>query len=367
MGRRLKDARQEVGLSTRKVCEKLPKRINLSHTRLATFENGEASVPIDVLTALASIYDRPLNWFLESSKSLSGFRYRNLRSRVKVKEKRQFEALATKWAEAYFRLEQRLNKPLKVRSTFRKMDVDPDTPPRDLATKVRGMLGLDDDQPVLNVIDDVVHAFGVRVMEAESPLAIDGVAARRGRDFVVVLNRDTTSDRLRLNAAHELAHALYDDCKEDNGWSDEFVEQRAYEFGSHLLLPDKALDAALKRKSFIRLIEFKKRYGISLAAMIYRAEKSGKIKTTTARWLWMNMAQRGWRKKEPGLVWRERAIRFEELLDAAIHSKELTWSEAESVTGITESTLKQRLQEAAGLCDPDGEGENEPQVLRIET
>lgn len=317
-------------------------------------------MPIDLLTELASVYVRPLNWFLEGRVGLSGFRYRNMKSRVSARNKRQFEAVAGKWVDAYFELEARLRCPLKQDARFRRLDAD--TPPRELAKSVRRALGLSDRDPIMNMIE-LVEGFGVRVMEADAIIEIDGVAARHGSNFVVVLNRDTTADRLRMNAAHELAHVLYSDWKQDQGWSDGLVEKRAYEFASHLLLPDSALDDALKGYSFIRLIEFKKRFGISLAAMIYRAEKSKRIRTTVARRLWVNMSKRGWRKKEPGRVWRERAIRFEYLLDSAIQTKELTWREAESVTGITEAELKLRLLEAAGL--PEEEEGDELSTLKL--
>lgn len=366
LGRRLNTARQEAGLSTRAAVDRMPMRSKISHTQLVSYENGEASVPIDVLSLLATIYSRPLNWFLESSEELCGFRYRNIKSRVGVKDKRQFEAMASKWIDAYFQLEERLHCPLKPKQWSQGLAVDSDTDPVELAVVVRKSLELKDSEPVTDIIDGVLHAFGVRVIEADAKIEIDGVAAKRGRDFVVVLNRETTNDRLRMNAAHELAHALYDDCKNDQGWSDDTVEKRAYEFGSHLLLPERALEKAFEGQSFIRLIEFKKKFGISLAAMIYRAEKSKVIRSTTARRLWMEMSQRGWRKIEPGHVWRERAVRFEVLLDSAIRSKKLTWEEAESVTGITQEELVLRLQEASGvLHQEDKEGGDGPKILKL--
>ena len=348
LGRRLRAARQATGFSTRKAVDNLPLSVRISHTQLVAYENGEASIPITLLSFLATVYQRPLNWFLVSNEALTGFRYRNTKSRVGVKETRQFEAVATKWVEAYFKLEERLRSPLRARVALSSLAVSVDTTPVELARSVRTLLGLLDSDPVANVID-VLHACGVRVIEVDAPDAIDAVAAKRGNDSVVALNKNTTNDRLRLNAAHELAHVLYGDCKEVQGWSDDFVEQRAYEFGSHLLLPDKALDLALEGKSFIRLIEHKKKFGISLAAMIYRAEKSKRIRSTLARRLWVEMSQRGWRKNEPGQIWRERAIRFETMLETAIQTKQLTWEEAESVTGITQTELKDRLHEATGL------------------
>ena len=55
LARRLREARREVGLSTRAVCAKLPRRLKVSHTTLASYENGTTMPPTDVLAALAAL------------------------------------------------------------------------------------------------------------------------------------------------------------------------------------------------------------------------------------------------------------------------------------------------------------------------
>ena len=108
LGRRLREARREIGLTTREVCKKLPSRLAVSHTTLTSYENGMTVPPVTVLAALADIYGRTLTWFLENRDSLSTFRYINIGSRVPLREQRQFEAVACKWADAYLNLRQHL-------------------------------------------------------------------------------------------------------------------------------------------------------------------------------------------------------------------------------------------------------------------
>ena len=48
--------------------------------------------PVDVLAALADMYKRPLNWFLENRTTLDCFRYRNMRSRVRLSNQRHSSA-----------------------------------------------------------------------------------------------------------------------------------------------------------------------------------------------------------------------------------------------------------------------------------
>jgi Zn-dependent peptidase ImmA (M78 family)/transcriptional regulator with XRE-family HTH domain len=341
LARRLREARRETGLSTRAVAGKLPHKLTVSHATIAAYEKGVATPPVLVLAALGDIYGRPLNWFLEDRKGLSEFRYRNLRSRVRLSDQRQFEAQASKWVDAYLNLERHLKShpPRRATVVASHEDVAPDL----LAVRVRrSFLSLDDDEPIQNMVG-VLESFSTWALEIKSSFGIDGAAARHGDDFVVVLNPEVANDRVRMNAAHELAHVLYDGCKHGFGWTDDDVEKRAYLFASSLLLPESQLKEAFDGKSFIKLIQYKERFGISLAAMIYMAEKSRVINTTTSRWLWAEMARRGWRHAEPGYVWRDRAIRFEMLLESAIQTKALTWADAERVTGVREYELRQRL------------------------
>ncbi len=326
--------------------------VPLSHTMLASYEKGTAAPAINVLAALADRYGRPINWFLETRETLSGFRYRNLRSRVGVKDRRQFEAVAAKWVDGLLNLERHLRETMKVRG----VEVGDGADPREVASRVRAELKLDDADPVLDVIEVLEH-FGIRVLEVETDLSIDGVAARHGELFVVVLNPATSNDRLRLNAGHELAHVLYDDCKNSAGLKDDEVEKRAYDFASCLLLPDSQLKEAFDGKSFIKLRKYKERFGISIAAMVYRAEKRKIINSSTARRLWVEMSKRGWKKAEPGNVWRDRAMRFEVMLESAIRTRAITWKEAERVTGITEDDLRTRLNRVTFVGAEEGQEE----------
>jgi Zn-dependent peptidase ImmA (M78 family) len=148
---------------------------------------------------------------------------------------------------------------------------------------------------------------------------------------------------------------------------DAAAETRGHEFGSHLLLPDTQLKEAFRGQSRVRLVQYKERFGISLAAMIYRAQASHVISESTARWLWIEFGKRGWRKNEPGHVRPDRATRLEQLMDGAIASGKLTWREAATVTGILEAELQQRVLLAMGLATTgdEAEGEDDGGILKF--
>src|SRR5438477_11698415 len=97
LARKLKQARLATGMSTRMGEKKLPTRWRVSHASVANFETARSTPNMEVLGALADLYQRPLTWFLEAGPTLSGVRYRNLRSKVRVSERHGFEAAAQQW------------------------------------------------------------------------------------------------------------------------------------------------------------------------------------------------------------------------------------------------------------------------------
>jgi Zn-dependent peptidase ImmA (M78 family) len=362
IGTKLRTARKAAQLSTRAVAEKLKGRFAVSHATVANYETGRSVPPVDVLEALAVMYERPSSWFLEANWSLSGVKYRNLKSKVRVADRHSYEAAAQRWLEAYVKLELRLERPLKRHVEF---TCSPDDNDATLANNLRKALGITSDDPVGSVIRSL-EKLGIRTLELPTNIAIDGLAARYRDEHVVVLNPTTANDRCRLNAAHELAHVILGDCETSD--SSKQIEQRAFSVASHFLLPEKRLREAFNGRSLVKMAVYKEHFGISLAAMVYRAQQSRIISQAVAKRLWIEFSNRGWRLKEPGYVRPDRAIRFEDMLDGAIQSKEMSWKEAETLLGFPATELRHRLKLAMGITEVERaqEGSDDaPQALKM--
>ncbi len=351
---KLKTARQLTGMSTRAVAVKLAPRFSISHATIANYESGRTVPPIDVLAAFADLYERPINWFLERGKSLTGVQYRNAKSRLRISDLQTFEAEVQRWIDGYVALEARMKRPLLP--TVPEFGDRSKLDPINLALEVRRHLGFREDADSIPSIVDVLEKFGIRVIESPTDLSIDGLAARYGQEYVVVLNSTVPSDRSRLNAAHELGHVLYGDCDNDDPTS-KGLETRAFLFASHFLISSSQLKEAFKGKSMVRLIQFKERFGISLAAMVYRAEMHGFITKQEARSLWIAFAERNWRTREPGYVRPDRATRFEQLIEDAINNKRLSLKEIADLCGVRPEAIRKRLDFAIGVGNvPEDEG-----------
>ncbi len=344
---RLQSARKAAAMSTRAVANILERSgQTVSHATIANYEKGKTLPSLAMVAAMADLYGLPVNWFLQPQAVMTNVCYRALK-KVGVKDKRQFEADAQRWLEGYRRLEIEVGKPLKnILSCF---CVSGNESAKSLANRLRSELCFEE-RPIPSVIE-VLHFFGVRVISLGTLAAIDGLAAKVNEESVVVLNSRLSNDRVRLNAAHELGHHLYDTYRCEQTLSDTQRETVAFEFASHFLMPAKKLEAAFDGYSMLRLIEYKKLYGISLAAMIYRARKQNLLSVRMYRKLWREFARRGWRKTEPGQVAEDRPLRFEQILESAVRSGTITWTKAAKITGIHEDDLRLRLSEALGVWE----------------
>ncbi len=355
VGEKLKQSRLAKGLSTREVARSIADRFSITHATLSNYEAGRTTPTMAVLEILASFYGRPLTWFFESGPILSNIHYRNLKSRSRVGDLRAFEANAQRWIEAYWRLEGLLG--VRLANRYQSFEGSSDDSGRGLAERLRRHLEIADREPIRSVTD-LIDDFGVRAMELRTDIPVDGMAARFGGEYVIILNPAVPNERCRMNAAHELGHVLLGDCDKECGHGDSASEKRAYEFASHLLIPESELKLAFQGSSMVRLMKAKEYFGISLQAMIYRAEQSGIIPKTTAKWLWIEFAKRGWRKDEPGFVRPDRATRFEDLLFSAVAERRLTWEDAAKVLQVPSDELDLRLQLALNRGDkssPEGD------------
>ncbi len=344
VGDRLRATREALGYSTRIVSRELSRRgLPVSHATVANYESGRTIPGMPTIQALAAFYGKPADWFLGSGPVLNGVRYRCLKA-VKVSEKRAFEGESSGWLQAYIELENLLDDVLAPRLRITKKA----TSGAELAAMVRKELELEPMQPVASVIQ-VLELFGVRSIQVWSEARIDALAANFGEVPVVVLNATLSNDRVRFDAGHELWHVLAGECDEDIGLDDKELDGPAHEFASHLLLTDDALKQAFHGNSMVRLVQFKERYGISLAAMIFRARRAELIPQSLYERLWKEFSRLGWRKQEPGYVPPDRPTRLEELMDTAVKDRKLvSFTDIARFAGVSDAAVRQRWLTAMG-------------------
>jgi Zn-dependent peptidase ImmA (M78 family) len=174
--------------------------------------------------------------------------------------------------------------------------------PEQAAVIARSELGLSNDAPVKHVIA-TMEAAGVVVIalprsfargDAFSAWAFADDTRRRP---VVVLSAGRPADRVRMNAAHELAHLVM---HQQVAASAAALEDDAKKFASAFLMPADAMrDMIISPVTLDTFVSFKLPWGVSIQALIVRSHELGLITPRKYKSLMQRLSARGWRINEP--------------------------------------------------------------------
>jgi Zn-dependent peptidase ImmA (M78 family) len=121
------------------------------------------------------------------------------------------------------------------------------------------------------------------------------------RPFILLSNDKNNFYRSRFDLAHEIGHVvLHKNIKTFDILHLKEIERQANYFASCLLLPEELISIELPRyPSLENLLSLKRRWNVSIAAIIYRAEKMLIISEDEALRLRKSYSARGWTKGEP--------------------------------------------------------------------
>ena len=128
---------------------------------------------------------------------------------------------------------------------------------------------------------------------------------RLKRPFVGINIHSVSAARARYDAAHELGHLCLHRYVTPQQSRDpslhKLIEQQAHRFAGAFLFPKDAFLSEVRAVSLDYFSALKKRWGISIAAMIFRAFDLGLIGDAERTALYQNMTRRGWRgpSREP--------------------------------------------------------------------
>src|SRR6185437_3223670 len=150
--------------------------------------------------------------------------------------------------------------------------------------------------------------------------------------------------RSRFDAAHELGHlVLHHDAEPGN----RIVENQAHDFAAEFLMPREQIAGELPRRlDWDQLFLAKRRWGVSLKALVYRAHKLGVFGESTYRAGMVSLAR--WGDPEPGdLGQREAPV----LLAKAIQMLAETGVDLEMIArdaGLATDTVTEIVRAADG-------------------
>lgn len=287
-------AREARGLQKKELAE----RVDLTPSAVSQIELGKIRPAPETLLRLALALRVPPGFFSGPPPlaiAAEDCHFRRLRSATQT-EQRRVRATGAMILEVVHQLEQLAELPAEELTPLA-AHVETGEEIEALAERVREAWNLG-----LGPVSDVVALLERRGV---LPVEVDGHSERldafsvwAGHRPVVFLSTEKESaSRRRFDAAHELGHLLM---HADVSPGDPELEKEADTFASAFLLPRATFGAECPRRlSWPHLQELKRRWKVSLAAMVRRAYDLGIYSEATYRRGYMQLNKRGWRENEP--------------------------------------------------------------------
>lgn len=276
----------------------LAQQIGVTATAVSQYELGQARPSPATLARLALALAVPVQFFATGIPAPATAGHPHFRSLRTTTQAERDQALA--FGEIAWRVVEVIEQHLEL-PTLRlpSLELPEDTCSRDLETAAlaaRHAFGLGDG-PVPHMVR-LIEAAGVVVLTLpDVSERVDAFSHWYGsRPFVFISPSKNDKARSRMDAAHELAHLLLHHDAEPGS---QILEREATAFGSQFLAPSSTLrDELPARLDFDQLQHVKRRWGLSLKALVYRGHAMGIYKDYTYRRA-MNMFTE-WGYPEPG-------------------------------------------------------------------
>lgn len=164
---------------------------------------------------------------------------------------------------------------------------------REVARAVRAVLNVGPG-PIPSVVKVIEDAGGLVIPCAFGPYEIDAISRWvPGLPPLFFVNRNAPVDRFRMNLAHELAHMVLHRVPEPE------MEDQANAFAAEFLMPSAEIKSQLYNVNLQRLAALKPYWRTSMNALLKQAGDLNCISPGAARYLWIQMAKHGYRKREP--------------------------------------------------------------------
>ena len=290
---RLRLARLARGWTLRELAE----RIETTSSAVGQFEKGTARPSSRTLSRLTMVFRVPPSFFAlpePPAVDLNRCHFRRRRSttkteRIRVLAKGALQLDLAEYLTRHVNFPDEQLSPLKVEATAG-LDLE------EFARSLRGVWGLGRG-PIANMahVMESRGAFIVTVQEHSKRL--DAFSSWVDQRPVVFITAEKAPSRRRWDLAHELGHLLMHPVALAG---DHSHEKQADTFAGAFLLPRDPFERECpKRLVWPHLIELKKRWGVSLAAMVKRAYHLGIYSEATYRRAFVRLSQLGWREQEP--------------------------------------------------------------------
>ena len=203
-------------------------------------------------------------------------------------------------------------------------------------------------------ITNMVHLLESRGIEVfwlnENASSLDAFSWwENDRPFVMLNSAKPAGDRGRFDAAHELAHLVLH--RREKDLDSRKVETEADSFASALLLPAEQFRQECPRQPIMQQFRpLKKRWGVSLAAMVRRCRDVGVFSDWQYECACRDIAKNGWKMNEPWPVAREQS-QFHQAVFERLLQRDITPERFAEDLGLPLSQLQILVPVVAKMLD----------------
>jgi Zn-dependent peptidase ImmA (M78 family)/DNA-binding XRE family transcriptional regulator len=299
---RLTEAREARHLNMTQLAE----LVEVTPSAISQFEAGIKQPDPLTLGRIAHELDQPISYFINSRPDGGDERctvfYRSFSGKTKSDHKmfdvwRLWAAQVAHYANAF------VDFPLVSLPDFAFQDAYTEEEIENRARECRRFWGLGDG-PIANLVA-LLESKGAIVIQAMFGLEkVDAFSCwQDGRPFIFLGQDKGSAARSRFDAAHELGHILLHRHVSRDAIQDpsilQRIEREANRFASALLLPAKTFVTEVFAASIKHFIALKRRWRVSIAAMIYRCQDLGIFDEAQILRLRKQMSYHGYVKSEP--------------------------------------------------------------------
>ena len=344
---RLKAARKMNGFSLQDLSDAIANKLNKQ--ALNRLENGEASPDSETISLLSKALKVTNDYFFRQSiVSLGNLKFRKLK-KLSVKEQEKVVAQTSEFLERYLELEDLMgiNNAIRFRPKSHKIKNAADV--EKAAQQIRTDWKLGED-PLPNILE-MLEENNIKVYQLEVDKSFSGMSTiLEDKIAVIVLNNNKAIPvvRQRFTALHELAHLFLD----LSAFDDKECEKMCDLFAGAMLLPGKKIIQYLgDRRSQIIMKELymiAEKYGISIAAVMYRAFNLEIVSQSYFKFFMIKYNQYNTRDKEFEVYNRkESSERFLQLLIRAVAEEIISTTKAAALN-------RQKLGDFREILDNTG-------------
>ena len=299
-GDRLQKARIYRGLTAAELAEK----IGIQRQTLSMYEINRSQPSDRTIKQLSDVLNFPVGFFSDESYRTKGTVY--FRSLLTTNKRYRSEQIVKMelLSQIYDMLQDYIEFPM-----FDSEEIPKGLSPDAAARALRTAWGLGNG-PIDNIVS-IVEQNGILVTTfSTSTDDVDAfsesVMSNHAATFLIAYsNNKTSAARIHFDIAHELGHIYLHEWSDDieDITKEEFKERerQANEFAAEFLLPQDSfgMDASRGPATLVYYKQLKRKWKVSIAAMIRRSRDLGIINSDTYQMLVRTMQRRGQRKEEP--------------------------------------------------------------------